>query len=101
MTAGIAKMTMNDVISCVQMNSGMRLRLMPGAFILKIVVMMMIALLSVEISTSVTICDHKSTRWPGENCGPDSGVYANHPTSGPMSETSPMNSAAPAKKYTQ
>ena len=66
MTAGIAKMIMNDVTSCAQTNSGMRLSDMPGARCLKTVVMISTAPTSVLISTSVTICDQTSTRLPGE-----------------------------------
>src|SRR3954469_10816364 len=53
------------------------------------------------ISTIVTICDHRSTRCPGENPGPDSGVYANQPISGPMLNSNPPNSDTPARKYSQ
>ena len=40
-TAGIAKMIMNDVTSIAQTNSGMRLSVMPGARSLKMVTMML------------------------------------------------------------
>ena len=74
-TAGIAKMIMNDVTSIAQTNSGMRLSVMPGR-----------AQLedrgddarpprsSAETSVNVIICAQKSTRLPGEYCGPESGT---------------------------
>src|SRR5438105_830766 len=39
---------------------------------------------SAEISVNVIICAQKSTRLPGENWGPESGGYANQPTSTPV-----------------
>ena len=73
-TAGIAKITMKLAMRIDHTNSGMRLRLMPGARILKIVVIKETAPASEPISTSVTICDHTSTRWPALYSGPESGV---------------------------
>ena len=73
-TAGIAKMIMNAVTSIAQTNSGMRLSDMPGARSLKIVVMMLTAAASAEISVKVIICAQMSTRLPGEYSGPASGT---------------------------
>ena len=84
MTAGIAKRIMNPVMTCDQTNRGSRFSPIPGAFCLKTVVMISTAPTSVLISTSVTICDHRSTRLPTPYSGPDNGTYANHPTSGPV-----------------
>lgn len=73
-TAGMAKTIMNEVTTIVHTNSGMRFRDMPGARCLNAVVMTSIAPISVLTSTSVTICDHTSTRLPGEKSGPASGT---------------------------
>src|SRR5437868_5180949 len=83
MTDGIANMTMNDVISIDHAKSGMRFNVMPGARSLKIVVMRQIATTSAETSVNVMSCAQKSVRLPGEYSGPESGVYANQPASGP------------------
>src|SRR3954463_16007832 len=73
-TAGIANTTMNATTSCDQTNTGMRFSDMPGARILNVVTMMFTATHSAEISVNVTTCAQTSTRWPGEYCGPESGV---------------------------
>ena len=66
-------MIMNAATSCAQTKSGMRLSDMPGARILNVVTMMFTAAQSAAISVKVTSCAQTSMRWPGENCGPDSG----------------------------
>src|SRR5689334_23938272 len=81
-TDGMANTIMNDTTSCAQTNSGTRLSDMPGARILNTVTMMFTAATRAAISVNVTTCAQTSTRWPGEYCGPESGTYANHPTSG-------------------
>src|SRR5947199_7958930 len=81
-TAGIAKMIMNATTSCAHTKIGMRFNDIPGARILNVVTMMFTAATSAEISVNVTTCAQTSTRCPGEYCGPESGTYANHPTSG-------------------
>src|SRR4051812_30179040 len=83
-TAGIAKMIMNETTSCAQTKSGMRFSDIPGARILNVVTMMFTAAVSAAISVKVTTCAHTSMRCPGENCGPESGVYEVQPASGPM-----------------
>ena len=72
-TEGMAKMTMNDVISCAQQNSGRRFNDMPGARSLKMVTISSIAPTSADISVKFTSCAHTSMRLPGENSGPASG----------------------------
>ena len=73
-TAGIAKSTMKDWTSMLQQNSGMRFSDMPGARIFRIVAVSSVATHMAEISVNVIICAQTSTRLPGENCGPESGV---------------------------
>ena len=73
-TAGMAKMIMNATTSWAQTNRGIRLSDIPGARWQKIVTMMHTADAIEPISTIVTICDQRSTRWPGENPGPERGV---------------------------
>jgi hypothetical protein len=51
---------------------------------LKIVTISSMAPMIAEISVKVMVCAQTSTRFPGPNSGPDSGVYANHPASGPV-----------------
>jgi hypothetical protein len=72
-TAGMAKRIMNDAMRIDQTNSGMRLRLMPGARHFRIVTIIDTAPAIEPISTSVTICDHTSTRFPGLKSGPARG----------------------------
>src|SRR5690242_3386575 len=83
-TAGMANRIMNDTTSCAQTKSGTRLSDIPGARILNVVTMMFTAAASAAISVNVTTCAQTSTRWPGENSGPDSGTYDVQPASGPM-----------------
>jgi hypothetical protein len=78
----MANTIMNDTTSCAHTKSGMRFNDIPGARILNTVTMMFTAATSAAISVNVTTWAHTSTRWPGEYCGPDSGTYANQPTSG-------------------
>src|SRR5579883_1574330 len=66
MTAGMAKMIMNDVTTMTQTNSGIRLRDMPGARCLNTVATISTAPARLLISTRVTIWDQASTRLPGE-----------------------------------
>src|SRR5512133_1107604 len=87
-TAGIAKMIMNATTSCDHTKMGIRFKDIPGARILNVVTMMFTAATSAEISVNVTTCAHTSTRWPGEYVGPDSGTYANQPTSGAVLRSS-------------
>jgi hypothetical protein len=101
MTAGIAKITMNDVTSCAQTSSGMRSRDIPGARFLKIVVMRFVALASAESSVNVTTCDQMSIRLPGECSGPDRGTYANQPASGPVFAKSATYRRSPPTTYVQ
>ena len=83
MTAGIAKMTMNDTTIIDHTNSGIRLSDIPGARCLNAVTRMLTATISADSSVKVIICAHVSERLPGSNVGPESGVYANQPASGP------------------
>ena len=62
-TAGMAKITMNDCTSIDQQNSGMRFSDIPGARILKIVAISSTATHSAEISVKVIICAQTSTRF--------------------------------------
>jgi hypothetical protein len=57
---------------------------MPGARCLKMVTISSTAPTSAAISVKVMVCAHTSIRFPGENCGPESGTYANHPASAPV-----------------
>src|SRR5205085_10819664 len=84
MTAGMAKITMNDCTSIAQQNIGMRLSDIPGARILKIVAISSVATQSAETSVNVIIWAQKSTRLPGEKSGTESGGYANQPASRPV-----------------
>ncbi len=84
MTAGMANTTMNACTSIAQTNSGIRDSAIPGARCLKMVAMTLTAPPSAASSVNVIICAHVSVRLPGEKAGPDSGVYANQPASGPM-----------------
>src|SRR5438067_2019722 len=73
-TAGIAKITMNDCTSIDQQYKGIRFNDMPGARNLRMVTINSTATHSAEISVKVIICAQISTPLPGENCGPESGV---------------------------
>jgi hypothetical protein len=64
-TAGMAKITMNDCTSSDQTYSGSRSRVSPGAFCLKMVTMRFTATTSAEISVKVTSCAQRSDRLPG------------------------------------
>src|SRR3954466_1381714 len=91
MTDGMANRTMNDVTRLDQTNRGMRLRVIPGARSLNTVVMMATAPAMDAVSTRVTIWLQTSYRLPGVNSGPERGVYANHPMSGPVFVNNPAN----------
>src|SRR5690348_13488690 len=71
-TAGMAKITMNDNTSFSQRIIGMRLSDMPGARCFRIVAARHTAVASAEVSVKVIICAQKSTRFPGEKSGPES-----------------------------
>jgi len=90
MTDGMAKMIMNEVTTCAQINNDQRLIDRPGARILNAVPIMTIAPTSEEISVNVIICAQMSTRFPGENPGPANGTYENHPASGPVFRMKPV-----------
>ncbi len=64
MIAGMAKMTMNDVTTMPQTNTGTRFNDMPGARILKEVTMISTATAIAETSVNVIICAHTSDRLP-------------------------------------
>ena len=70
----MANSTMNDWISIAQTKSGIRLRVIPGARILKMVTISSTAAASAAISVNVIDCAQTSTRLPGANSGPDSGT---------------------------
>ena len=55
-TDGMAKMTMNDWISMLQQNIGMRLSDIPGARIFRMVAINSAATAMAEISVNVIIC---------------------------------------------
>src|SRR5437868_3747910 len=74
MTAGIAKHTMKLVTSKDQTNSGIFCSDIPGARCFRIVQMVLTAIASEESSVNVIICAQKSTRFPEEYCGPESGT---------------------------
>src|SRR5256885_1927985 len=101
MTAGIAKITMNDVTTIAQTRTGTRLSDMPTARCLKTVVMISTAPTSADISVSVTMSAQISPRFPGENCAPASGTYETQPTSGPVLQISAPQSSSPPHKYVQ
>src|SRR4051812_12789934 len=84
MMAGIANMMRNDVTSIDQTNSGMRSSVIPGARCLNTVTISSTATARANTSVNVIICAQTSTRFPGEKSGPESGTYANQPTSGPI-----------------
>ena len=64
MTAGIAKITMNDVTTIAQTNTGIRFSDMPGARILNAVTMISTATAIADTSVNVIICAHTSARLP-------------------------------------
>ena len=64
-TAGIAKITMNDVTTCAQTKIGIRFSAMPGARSLNAVVMIDTATASDATSVNVIICAHTSGRLLG------------------------------------
>src|SRR5438105_3552306 len=101
MTAGIAKSTIIDCTSMAQQYIGIRFRDMPGARILRMVAANSAATHIAEISVNVIICAQTSTRFPGENCGPESGGYANQPASGPVLVKSPQYRNNPPIRYIQ
>ena len=72
-TAGIAKITMKEVTTCAQTKIGTRLSAMPGARILKAVVMIDTATASDATSVHVIICAHTSGRFVGLNSCSDNG----------------------------
>ena len=74
MTAGIANMTMKEVTSIAQTNSGMRLSDMPGARSLKMVVVMIDRDHQARSSVNVISCAQKSARLPSPYSGPASGT---------------------------
>ena len=74
MTDGMANTIMNDVTTIAQTNRGMRASVMPGARILKAVVIIWMAPISAEISVKVMSCAQKSLRLPALNSGPESGT---------------------------
>jgi hypothetical protein len=65
---------MKAITSIAHTKSGIRLSDMPGARCLKIVTMICVAPMSPDISVNVTVCAQMSTRFPGENSGPESGT---------------------------
>ena len=81
-TAGTAKMTMNENTSIDHTKIGMRFNVIPGARSLKIVTMKLMAPTVVEMPTNTTPSPQKSVLMPGEYCFPVSGTYANQPPSG-------------------
>src|SRR3954471_21720512 len=72
-TAGIAKITMNDVTTCAQTKIGLRFSDMPGARSLNAVVMIDTATASDATSVHVIICAQTSGRLVGLNNCSDSG----------------------------
>src|SRR3954468_13196048 len=79
----------------------MRFSDIPGARIFKIVAIISVATQSAEISVNVIICAQKSTRFPGEYCGPESGGYENQPTSTPEFVKNEEYSSRPPNRYIQ
>ena len=69
-TIGIAKMIITDVTSDAQTNSGMRRSDMPGARILRMVVVMSTATISPIASVRLTSMFQTSARLPMPYCGP-------------------------------
>ena len=67
-------MIMNDVTSIAQTKSGIRLSVMPGARILKMVTISSTAPTSAAISVKVIICAQTSTRLPGRELRARSGT---------------------------
>src|SRR5215218_7797043 len=100
-TAGIAKMIMQAMTNADHTYSGTRSSDMPGARCLSTVAMMFTAETSAEISVNVTTCAQTSTRLPGEYSGPESGVYANQPASGPMFTKKDANRNTPPIRKVQ
>src|SRR5690242_10601190 len=89
---GMAKMIISATTSIAQANSGIRDKVIPGALAFRIVQTSTTAAASADTSVKVIICAQMSARLPGENCGPDSGVYANQPMSGPMFSANAIHS---------
>src|SRR3954471_1929046 len=100
-TDGMANRMENEVVSCDQHITGMRFSDMPGARSLKMVVMISMATTSAETSVKVIICAQMSARFPGEKAGPESGTYANHPTSGPTFSRKALHRNIPPMRYSQ
>jgi hypothetical protein len=65
---------MKDWTSIAQTKSGIRLSVMPGARVLKIVTISSTAATSAATSVKVTVWAQTSTRLPGENSGPARGT---------------------------
>ncbi len=82
MTAGTAKITMNENTSIDHTKIGMRLNVMPGARNLKMVTMKLTAPTVVEMPTKMIDSPQKSMLMPGEYALSVSGTYANQPPSG-------------------
>src|SRR5579875_2989095 len=101
MIDGMAKITMKDWTSIDQQKSGMRLSVMPGARILKMVAISSAATHMAETSVKVIIWAQKSTRFPGSNCGPASGGEANQPASGAALVNTPQYRKMQPQRYIQ
>src|ERR1051326_8478628 len=100
-TAGMAKMTINAVTISDQQNIGSRFRDIPGARNLNVVTTTSTATHNPDNSVNVIICAHMSARLPGVYAGPESGTYANHPTSGRVFRENATHSMTPPATYTQ
>src|SRR5438270_13605415 len=98
MTAGMPKMTISESTSFAQSSIGMRYNVIQGTRYLRMVVAKQTATPKAETSVKVIIWAQKSARLPGEYCGPESGGYANHPTSAPVFRNRPIHNIKPPKR---
>src|SRR5215212_1654285 len=98
-TDGMAKMIITATTSIAHANNGIRASVIPGARVLRMVATSTTAAASAETSVNVIICAQMSARLPGENCGPDKGVYANQPMSGAMFRANAPHNSMPPNRY--
>src|SRR5437868_11979183 len=97
----MAKITMNDCTRMDQQKSGTLFSDIPGARILKIVTISSAATHIADTSVHVIIWHQKSIRLPGENAGPASGGYENHPASGAVLVNTPQYRKRAPARYIQ
>src|SRR3954447_6006126 len=100
-TAGTANTTMNENTSIDHTNTGSRFSVMPGARILNVVTMKLIAPTVVEMPTNTMPSPQKSMLMPGLNVLSVSGTYPNQPPSGGCPTTKLEYMKIPANRKIQ